>query len=359
LPGTCEGTISGRLIDVGFGRPGDFEAKDVREAIVMASSESPADHHKWIHRMEKYSEAVDRGAVGFVFYGHLDGCLPPTGEIGYQNRPAPIPGVGVSKEVGHDLKRFAEAVEPILEIDVDCRHQETTSQNVEGVLGPDSDMELLVTAHVDAHDISQGAGDNGVGCTIVTEVARLLAQVDERLGTAVRFVGFGAEEMGLRGALHWTETNSLEDIVAILNIDGVGAGRQLEVNSNGFEPLGSAFERCGEELGLPVDTISNVSPHGDQWEFVQEGVPGAMIGTSSDGGRRWGHTHADTFDKIDFRNLREFAVVIASAVFELSRESDALDHKTPAAVRDQLDAGYRQELRVSDRWPWSVSHNES
>lgn len=108
LPETPAGTAEGELVDVEYGRPEDFEAADCEGKVVMASSGTPDDHDRWIRRMEKYVSAADAGADAFVFHNHIEGCLPPTGEVGYNNRPGPIPTVGVSAELGSRLKRHAD-----------------------------------------------------------------------------------------------------------------------------------------------------------------------------------------------------------------------------------------------------------
>jgi len=113
LPGTPTGEVTAPLVDVGDGTDEAFEAAgdELEGAIAMVSSRTPESHDRWIHRMEKYVNAADRGAVGFVFRNHLEGALPPTGEIGYHNRPGPIPAVGVSKEVGDRFARLVEAAD--------------------------------------------------------------------------------------------------------------------------------------------------------------------------------------------------------------------------------------------------------
>lgn len=73
----------------------------------MARSDGPADHDRWHHRMEKYAAAAEEGAAGFIFRNHYEGALPPTGEVGYHERPGPIPVVGVSKKLGDRLARYA------------------------------------------------------------------------------------------------------------------------------------------------------------------------------------------------------------------------------------------------------------
>jgi len=353
LPGSPSGEATADLVDVGHGRPTDFEEADLDGAVAMASSATPDDYGRWIHRMEKYCYAIDNGAVGFVFRNHIDGCLPPTGEVGYNNRPGPIPAVGVSKEVGATLERdAADGAEVTL--DVDCRNEPTTSRNVSGELGPDTDEVVLLTAHVDAHDIAPGANDNGAGTVLVAEVARLLKRVEDDLETRVRCVVFGSEEIGLRGAYHLAETIDLDAVKAVLNIDGAGRDRTLKVRTNQFAALDDLFETVTDELRVPVSVDTTVSPHGDQWAFAQEGVPGVMISSTNPNksGRGWGHTHADTLDKIDIRDLRSHAVAVGNAVCAAAEPGREIPSRTPAETKRRIDPGYEQELKIGGRWPY-------
>ncbi|MFC6903639.1 M28 family metallopeptidase [Halalkalicoccus tibetensis] len=348
LPGTPTGRVEAPIVDVGHGSLDEFQATDVEGAIAMAASDSPPGSDRWLHRMEKYAAAADAGAEAFVFRNHVEGCLPATGEIGYHNRPGPIPAVGISKELGARLRRLDE---PEGALDVAARNEPTESRNVEATIGPDTDEEVLLTAHVDAHDIAEGANDNGAGCAVVAEVGRLLNRVD--LETGVRLITFGSEEIGLYGAYHWAETNDLDRVKCVINVDGAGTSRNLRVGTNGSTELHDLFEEVGEEFDAPVEASDTISPHGDQWAFVQEGVPGVIAGSVSEGsGRGWGHTHADTLDKLDVRDLRAIAIQVAAAVQEAASADRTFTRRSREEIRDGLTSGYEQELKRGGRWPY-------
>ncbi|WP_277555000.1 M28 family metallopeptidase [Halobaculum limi] len=354
LPGCPAGEATGRVVDVGDGTYEEFEehADELEGAIAMVSSATPEGVDRWIHRMEKYVNAADHGAVAFVFRNHLDGSLPPTGEVGYHERPGPIPAVGVSCEVGKRLARYAEEGCEAT-VSVDCRNEPTTSVNVEAEVGPDTDEHVLLTAHVDAHDIADGANDNGAGSALVAEVGRILARDDVELDTRVRLVTFGSEEIGLWGAYHCAETTDLEDLKCVVNLDGACSSRNIRVGTNGFEAMQSVFCAVTNDLDTTLSTDDTISPHGDQWAFVQEGVPSVMTSTTSDqSGRGWGHTHADTLDKLDSRDLRDVAVQVAEAVARFASEEVETPGRTREQMRDAIDDGYKQELRMGGRWPY-------
>lgn len=340
LPGTPAGTAEGPLVDVGYGTPEEFDAEQIEGSIVIASSGTPDSYDRWLHRREKYDEAVDRGAVGFLFRSHVKGCLPPTGDIGDEHSEGAIPGVGVSRELGNRLVRQCEreALEP--QLSVECRTERTSSGNVTGVLGPDSDREILVTAHHDAHDIAEGAKDNGAGCVLVAELARLLSHVESDLDVAVRFLTFGAEEIGLRGSRQYLDEANLDEIAAVVNLDGIGDSRDLGVDTHGFPALSEAFERVEAEHDIPIEINEKVNTHSDHWPFARQGVPALMaysVGGSDE--RGWGHTHADTLDKLDRRDFQSLAVPLAAAVLTLGSGELTPEH----VAGETVEARAREE----------------
>ncbi|WP_435152265.1 M28 family peptidase [Haladaptatus sp. DFWS20] len=354
LPGTPSGDVSAELVDVGDGLPEDFEECDVEGKIVMASSLTPDEYGRWIHRAEKYGAAVRGGAIGFLFRNHLDGNLPPTGSIGNEDGPGDIPAVGVSKEVGHRLVRYCENGNTTARLTVDCRNKPTNSRNIEAVVGPDTDEEVLVTAHVDAHDVGEGANDNGVGTVLVAEIGRLLTEMEDELDTTVRCLVFGAEEVGLYGAYHWAETHDLDSVKCIFNMDGAGYSRTADVYTHGFEAIGEAFEEVRDEFDVPVEINTGIRPHSDHWPFVQKGVAGAQARSIADGsGRGWGHTHGDTLDKLDRRDLRDLAVVFTAGVVKLAESDREISPKSVAEIRDAtVEQGFEEGMRNSGGWPF-------
>jgi len=352
LPRSPSGEVTGELVDVGYGLPEDFD-RDLSDTIVMARSDVPDWYDRYIHRREKYYYAVEAGAAAFVYRNHVEGCLPPTGSVGTEDDPiGDIPAVGVSKEVGARLARRFDGDSVTVSVDADAH--DATSQNVHADLGPDTDDAVLLTSHVDAHDIAEGAGDNGAGTALVVEVARALAAREDELDTRVHCLCYGAEEVGLVGSAHDADERDGESVKAIVNNDGVVRGRTLKCYTHGFDELGDAAEAVGERFDHPVKTTPRLGPHSDHWPYVQWGVPGSHLISETDGeGRGWGHTYADTLDKLDIRNLREQAVLVAELVVELASDETAIEHRDPEAIAEQLeDEDLAEGMRVVGDWPY-------
>jgi len=254
LPRSPAGETSGELVDVGAGLPDDFREAELDGKIALVSTTVPDWYDRFVHRREKYYHAVAAGAAGFIFHNHVEGCLPPTGSVGTSDAPiGEIPAVGVSREVGARLARRATGEQ--VSLTVDCETPEATSGNATAVIGPDTDEELLVTSHADAHDIAEGAMDNGAGTATIVEIATALARRAEDLETKVRFVAFGAEEVGLVGSTVESDRVDHDRIKAVVNADSNVFGRTLRLTTHGVDELGAAARRVADRFDHPIEVV--------------------------------------------------------------------------------------------------------
>ncbi|WP_435345561.1 M28 family peptidase [Haloarchaeobius sp. HRN-SO-5] len=353
LPRSPADEVTGDLVDLGYGLPSDFEETDCEGKVVVARSDVPSHYDRYLHRREKYYHAVEAGAAAFVYRNHVDGCLPPTGSVGTDDAPlGEIPAVGVSAETGAQLCRRHEGDE--VTVAVTAETGDATSQNVHAELGPGTEDVVYVTSHVDAHDISTGAMDNGAGTAMVVELARVLAEREDELETRVRFVCFGAEEVGLVGSAHEADRVDLDRVKTVLNLDGVVQSRNLALYTHGFDELEAALDAVADRYDHPIEAIPNLGPHSDHWPFVQWGVPGYhAYSENDDSGRGWGHTHADTLDKLEVRDLREQSVLLADLAVDLTASSFEVAHRQPDDIADALEEEDLAEgMKITGDWPY-------
>jgi Zn-dependent M28 family amino/carboxypeptidase len=348
LPYSPAGEVTGELVDAGYGTPEEIDEVDVEDKIVVASTTTP-EGGRFIHRMEKFGYAVGQGATAFVFVNHVPGQLPPTGSLTF-GREAEAPAVGVSKESGAWLTDLAEEGARV-RLAVDAETRPGTSQNVHGRLGPETDEELLLLAHYDGHDIAEGALDNGCGVATILTAARILAETGEKLDRGVRVVAVGCEEVGLLGAEHLAERVDEDDVAAVVNVDGGGRFRDLVALTHTSESAAEAAERVSERANHPIRVESQPHPFSDQWPFVRSGIPALQLHSDSgERGRGWGHTHADTRDKVDDRNLREHGVLTALLVDELA-SMDAARLETEKLAAAFREAEFETGMKAASLWP--------
>ncbi len=328
LPYSPGGDIEAHLVDVGDGTPSEFSelSSKISGNIVLVSARKPIYAREDMHRRDKYLRSVEAGALGFIWMREVGGHLAETGGLPHD---APIPAVGVSYETGFKLKNMTKDNDFKVKLSTDNVFQETNSYNVLGSLAGnsarDEEAGLIVGAHYDGHDIAEGALDNGAGTVLVMEAARLLARHADILGCPIDFVLFGAEEVGLIGSKKFVQNQrENKNYKFMLNVDGAPGrpGSELGMALQGWSQLISVFKNIFSDMNRP-DIEIGVSPgsHSDMYSFSEAGIPSGyfkdMKNVST--GRNWGHTRADTLDKIKPQKLREDALLLSRTLLHLSR----------------------------------------
>ena len=347
----------------------------LRGTIVLCAAESAGRGGKpSSHRRDKYMRAVHAGAAGFLYVNQNPGDLPVTGGLeGGGSHPAPIPGLSLGFETGAYLLRLLDRGPVHLRLHVDATFPQVESSNVVAELpadpsSPYRDEVVLAGGHLDSHDIAPGALDNGAGVVVIAEAARILAEVTRARGRGlartVRFVLFGAEEIGLLGSYEYVERHrdALDQIRLMLNLDttGRGAAGSESIIVSGIPDLVPWFKHLWARHAYRLEVQDRFTSSSDHFSFAMAGVPSANVGTSETTaaaqglvGRGWGHTVADTFDKANPKGLQSASMV---AAWVLAAAADATDwpvtRQSPAEIEAQLRAtGMLDELVASGRWP--------
>ena len=82
--------------------------------------------------------------------------------------------------------------------------------------------------------------------------------------------------------------------------------------------------------------------------------PDALVMSETGGrDRGWGHTRADTLDKLDVRDLREQAILLTELVVELADNDVTIEGREPDAIAEQLeDEDLAEGMRVIGDWPY-------
>jgi Zn-dependent M28 family amino/carboxypeptidase len=147
----------------------------------------------------------------------------------------------------------------------------------------------------------------------------------------------------------------------MLNLDGAGqGGGGSEVMSlTGTPELAPFFSALAEEFTYKFDVVDRFAGHSDHFPFTLAGVPAGGI-ASRDArqgmiGRGWGHTEADTVDKVSPRGLQMAAILTARVLVRLSVTPDVAwpgRHRTPEELRQQVEENdYTESLTRSRRLP--------
>jgi hypothetical protein len=99
------------------------------------------------------------------------------------------------------------------------------SANIVAVKQGLSPQEIIVGAHYDSVQVGTGADDNASGVGVLLEVAQRIKDISTPY--TIRFILFGAEEIGLEGSKYYASRMKEEEIqntIAMINLDSLIAG---------------------------------------------------------------------------------------------------------------------------------------
>lgn len=148
-----------------------------------------------------------------------------------------------------------------------------------------SSFEIIVGGHFDSYssNLAQapGADDNASGTAAAIEMARVLRLTDYQPSVTLRFIGFAAEEVGLKGSAHYAYNARQQQrkIKVMFNYDMIGYRNQSERDRH-FKlyryPGSEAFANLYGELALRYTTlkpvlINQAAANTDSWPFYQQG----------------------------------------------------------------------------------------
>ena len=182
---------------------------------------------------------------------------------------------------------------------------------------------ITVGGHLDSWDLAQGAHDDGTGCVQSMEALRLLRAAGFKPERTLRAVLFMNEENGARGGAEYARLaqQNHETHLAAIESDG-----------GGFTPRGFTIEadpaivaKLGRWAPLfrPYHAADLLPGHsGTDIEPLQAAVhPKALIGYKCDSQRYFDihHTAADTFDKVNRRELELGGAGMATLIYLLSK----------------------------------------
>lgn len=182
---------------------------------------------------------------------------------------------------------------------------------------PDARL-VIVSAHLDSINLdggpaapAPGADDNASGSAGVLEIARALK--DHRSREGLRFILFGAEELGLLGSRHYAASLTAPErskIAAVINMDMIGSlnSPSRGVLLEGAPVSQSVIDRLSEAASTYTSLTVETSLHpfaSDHVPFIEKGIPAVLTIESADNTNHTVHSAQDTVDRIDYELLTD------------------------------------------------------
>jgi aminopeptidase YwaD len=323
-PSTIPAGLRAPLIDLGRGTPDDFgrAGKKLSGGIALVRHEYmlALDH---IHRRKKYAMAKAAGAAGFLIASGLPGEILVTGSAG-SLEPDDIPGAGISMESAKALTDRGG------EVDVRVQgqfHDRSAINLVAEIPGRTSEL-IVLTAHIDGHDLAASAIDNASGLASVLAIAAALRPVVPRLRRGLMIALFNVEEWAVLGSRHFLETlpESKRRFLSFnVNLDSIAGSPNLAVMTSGIPAAEAALASVNEQLGFRLGRHDRFTDNSDHANFIRIGIPALRLCAGLDepaSNLRFLLTTGDTPDKVSSNELR----AAARAGIALTLAASEVDH---------------------------------
>jgi len=287
--------------------------------------------------------------------------LTHTGILGFDADFA-IPVVSMTAEDQGQLERLlAHGVTPRLRLNVQNTFTSgpVETANVVGeIRGRENPEQVLVVgAHLDSWDLSEGTTDNGSGVCAVLGAAEAIKRSGQVPRRTIRFVLFTGEEQGLDGSFAYIKQHEAElpNHLGDLVLDE-GQGPVKDFQLGGRNDLIEAFEPFAESVAdiRPVKVNDKIESGTDTLPFSIAGLPGINMNQDSPEYKFTHHSAADALDAQKPDVLAQNATLMALTAFWIADRPERFaspwpPERTAKMLRDQ---GEYEELKAFGLWKY-------
>ena len=343
------------IVDVGAGTAADFtKAGDVSGKVVLIHT---VVLKTWDDLFAEYTNAppvidlaVKRKALAVAFlatrehdilYRHTNAGA---GEIDK------LPMVIVAREDGERIARLLAAGN-IVWADLSIPNQVggpiKTSNLVAEIRGSENPDEFVILgAHLDSWELGTGALDNGCNAALVVDALRAIKASSVKPRRTIRFILFSGEEQGLIGSRLYAYSHRAElDKAAGVIIYDSGTGKTTGFSIGGRKDIYYAAKDLIAPLAqFDVKELKTTMEWGtDHFDFMLEGVPTFVADQQEANYLENYHAVSDTYDKVDFPQLKKHVAEAAALSVELA---DLPSKIGPRLTHDQVEQTMRDTNSV-------------
>lgn len=268
-----EGLVA-EVIDLGRGTEEDFarHASALKGRIALVRHEYMFSSTT-IHRRRKLGWAMERGAAGFLIANPEPAGGPVSGSSGRAGG-AGIPAAATDHE---SAQRIAGKTVRLVINGTD--HDSTTEVLILDFPGR-TDRWVVLSAHVDGHDLAESALDNASGVAVALAVTRALAPHIKDCECGLRLCLFSAEEWALAGSKQYLDRMSQaerDQLEMNINLDTVAGDDHLTALTSDFPELDAWVKEVAKENGLKLGTYLPTMANSDHFHFARHGIPAMRL----------------------------------------------------------------------------------
>jgi carboxypeptidase Q len=352
------------VVDVGNGSAAEFKkAGDITAKIVLVHS---VVLKTWDDLFAEYSiappviTAAVNGkakAVAFIATREHDILYRHTNSVaGEIDR---IPQVLLAREDGERIGRLLASGHPVwadLSIPNLIGGPIQSANVVAEIKGSEKPDEFVILgAHLDSWELGTGALDNGCNAAMVVDALRAIKASGLKPRRSIRFILFSGEEEGLLGSRAYSTAHRPElDKAAGVIIYDSGTGKTTGFSTGGHKEVletAKAIIVPLRQFGL-TELKTDMEWGTDHFDFMLEGVPTFVADQDEANYLENYHAVSDTYDKVDFVQLKKDVAEAAEFSFALANLPEKIGPRfTRAQIEQSLrETGSEQILKDSGMW---------
>jgi carboxypeptidase Q len=205
---------------------------------------------------------------------------------------------------------------------------------------------VILGAHLDSWELGTGALDNGCNAALVVDALRAIKASGLQPRRSIRFILFSGEEEGLLGSRAYSIAHRPElDEAAGVIIWDAGTGKTTGFADGGRNDVLNTGKRLItplQQFGL-TELKTDMEWGTDHFDFMMEGVPTFVADQEEANYLENYHAVSDTYDKVDFTQLKKHVAEAAEFSFALANLPEKIG---PRFTRAQIEQSMRETNSV-------------
>ena len=335
------------VVDVGEGTDEDFKkVPNLKGAIALVHSNVMKS---WDDLFAEYlkqgallqaAKAAGATAVAFISTREQDLLYRHIGSFNDQINN--YPQMVLAREDGERIARLLEAGKTVrmrYSIPNHVGGPFTSHNVVAEIRGREKPNEFVVLgAHLDSWAMGTGALDNGCNAALVIEALHAIKASGLQPRRTIRFALFTGEEELNVGSFEYVRAHraEMDNTVAMLTWDE-GTGKMTGFSVGGrkdlVNPIAKLLDPVKQFDAMILTTDAFVGT--DNMDFLLEGVPNLVANQEEANYLINYHASSDTYDKVDFAQLRKHVAVAAYLTYAIANAPERL---VPRQSRAEIEA---------------------
>jgi carboxypeptidase Q len=364
-PATPEGGLSANVVDIGTGQASDFKSAgdSVKGAILLVHKDVLKTwddlFNEYLYEPAVVQRAMDAGASAILWMSTRPYLLLYRHIFSMDGTIDRLPQAVVAREDALRMARLIAAGQTV-KVNLDMPNKingQTASENVVAeIRGSEKPEEFVIlAAHLDSWELGTGALDNGCNAAMVIDAARAIRASGSIPRRSIRFVLFTGEEQGMLGSWAYAlaHRKELDKMDAAVVFDA-GDGRVTGYSLGGRKDIAHTVDEALKPLANlgPLENTTDAEIGTDNFDFMLEGVPTLVANQEPDDYMMNYHAFSDTFDKVDFVQLKNNEAIAAVTAYAIADAPDRLGIRQTRSQVERLmkEAGMDKRMKLMGLW---------